>query len=110
MSCCAPLGDKRLVTIIGGPLDGMSFWMPHQLMAEDSFIVGPRSAPVDPTGGPTGEGREKVAGGTRRRKPAASDVVHLLGEFGRAACGARGGWLGLGQREVTCPECRGRSR
>lgn len=68
----------------------------------------PRSAPVDPTGGPTGEGCEKVAGGRRRRKPAASDVVHLLGEFGRAACGARGGWLGLRQSEVTCPECRGR--
>lgn len=68
----------------------------------------PRSAPVDPTGGPTGEGREKVAGGNRRRKPAASDVVHMLGEFGRSACGARGGWLGLRQTEVTCPECRGR--
>lgn len=41
MSCCAPLGDKRLVTVVGGPLDGLRFWMPHQLLAEDAFIVGP---------------------------------------------------------------------
>lgn len=41
MSCCSIPGGKRLITVFGGPLDGLHAWVPDLILREGVIVVGP---------------------------------------------------------------------